>query len=186
MDPASISGTSFTISGPGGYSRCWNSFLQRIDCDIRTGGRFLSYAATYTGTITTGASSAGGTPMPANYVWAFSTAAPPPPPAVVATVPANGATNVAVSQALSATFSEAMSPASITSATFTVSGPDGIAVPGTVMYSGVTATFTPVADLAFGAVYTATITTGASSVAGIPLASNYSWTFTTITPPPVV
>ena len=71
-------------------------------------------------------------------------------PTVVSTIPANGATNVAITTTISATFSTAMNPATLTAATFMVTGPGGAAVAGTVTYSGVTATFTPTAALAFG------------------------------------
>jgi hypothetical protein len=145
----------------------------------------LAYGTIYSGTITTGATTPGGTPLTANYVWTFTTITPPP--TVTATVPANGATNVPVGQVLSATFSEAMTPATIGASTFTVTGPGGTAVSGAVTYSGLVATFTPAANsLAYNTLYTATITTGAQDLAGQPLAVNYTWTFTTITPPPTV
>jgi hypothetical protein len=108
------------------------------------------------------------------------------PPVVTAVFPAKGATNVSVSQTLSATFNEAMNPGTISAATFTVTGPGGAAVAGTVTYSGLVATFTPTASLANSTVYTATITTGATSLAGTPLAANYVSTFTTILPAPAV
>ncbi len=107
-------------------------------------------------------------------------------PSVVSTIPTNGATNVALDTPISATFSMAMNPATITAATFTVTGPDGAAVAGTVAYSGLTATFTPAAVLQYAANYTAAITTGAESRGDTPLISNYVWRFTTITPPPAV
>jgi len=107
-------------------------------------------------------------------------------PTVVSTIPANGATGVLVNTPISATFSMAMSPSSITASTFTVTGPGGTAVAGAVSYSGSTATFTPTAALAFGTTYTGMITTGVTDLGGTPLTSNYVWTFTTITPPPVV
>src|SRR5580658_433284 len=69
-------------------------------------------------------------------------------PAVVSTVPANGATNVALNTPISATFSTAMNPATLTAASFLVAGPGGTAVAGTVTYSGLTATFTPTTPLA--------------------------------------
>jgi hypothetical protein len=183
MNPTSIDASTFTVAGPGGtavagavsYSGETATFMPAA---------VLAYGATYTGTITTGATAPGGTPLPANYVWTFSTVTPPP--TVISTIPANGVTNVPISQTVSATFSEPMTPASITAATFTVTGSGGTAVAGTVTYSGVTATFTPAASLAFGATYTATITNGAMAQAGIPLAANYVWTFTTIAPPPTV
>ncbi len=183
MNSATISATTFTVTGPGGTAVAGTVSYSGETATFMPAA-VLAYGATYTGTITTGATNLGGTSLPANYIWTFSTVAPPP--TVVATVPANSAANVPVGQVLSATFSEAMSAASITATTFTVTGPGGNAVTGTVTYSGVTATFTPAANLAFGAAYTATITTGATSQAGIPLAANYVWTFTTITPPPTV
>jgi len=183
MNPASIDATTFTVTGPGGTAVA-GAVSYSGDTATFAPTAVLAYGTTYTGTITTGATSPGGTPLPANYVWTFSTATPPP--TVISTIPANGATNVAVGQVLSAAFSEAMTSASITAATFTVTGAGGTPVAGVVAYSGVTATFTPAVSLTFGTTYTATITTGAMAQAGIPLAANYVWTFTTITPPPTV
>jgi len=105
-------------------------------------------------------------------------------PSVVSTVPVNGATNVSVNTPISATFSMAMNPATLTSATLR-GRPDG-AVAGAVAYSGDTATFTPSAPLAYTTRYTATITTGATNLGGTPILANYVWTFTTILPAPAV
>ena len=180
MNPASITTSTFTLTGPGGtavagavgYSGSTATF---------TPSAVLAYGTTYTATITTAASSPGGAELIGPYVWSFTTITPPP--AVVATVPANGATNVPIGQVLSATFSEAMNSATISATTFTLTVTGGAAVTGTVSYSGVVATFTPSAPLANSTNYTATITTGATSVGGTPLAANYVWKFTTITPP---
>jgi hypothetical protein len=76
---------------------------------------------------------------------------------------------------VTATFSEAMDPATINTTTFSLSG----GVTGTVSFAGQTATFTPTANLSPGTSYTATITTGAADVAGNSLAQNHSWTFAT-------
>ncbi|MFY9854767.1 MAG: Ig-like domain-containing protein, partial [Terracidiphilus sp.] len=100
-------------------------------------------------------------------------------PGVISVTPAQGATGVAVNATVTATFSMAMSPASISTSSFTVTGPGGTAVAGTVAYSGTTATFTPSAVLAYGTTYTATITTGASSPGGAELIGPYVWSFTT-------
>ena len=183
MAPASISTSTFTLTGPGGASVAGTVSYSGVIAQFTTNAP-LAYSTVYTATITTGATSVAGTPLAANYVWTFTTITPPP--TVISTVPANGATNVAIGSALTATFSEAMTPASISAATFTVTGPGGTAVTGTVAYSGVTATFTPSAVLAHSAVYTATITTGATDLASQPLAANYVWKFTTITPLPAV
>ncbi|MEI9967849.1 MAG: Ig-like domain-containing protein [Terracidiphilus sp.] len=115
-------------------------------------------------------------------------ARPPPPPTVAAAVPANGATGVPITQALSVTFSEAMNCATLASpaTTFTLAGPGTTAVGGTVTCAGSTATFTPAADLAVNTIYTATITTAAQSSANIPLGANFVWTFRTAPAAPVV
>ena len=181
MNPATLTGATFTVTGPGGavsgavmYSGTTATF---------TPAAVLAYSTVYTATITTGATNLGGTSLLNNSVWTFTTITPPP--AVIATVPANGATSVPTGQVLSATFSEAMNAATISGSTFTVTGPGG-AVAGNVAYNGVIAVFTPTAALAYSTLYTATITTGAQDLAGQPLATNYVWTFTTITPPPSV
>jgi hypothetical protein len=153
----------------------------------------LAFNTVYTATITTGAQDLAGTPLGANYVWMFRTLPAPTPPTVIATVPVNGATGVPINQALSATFSVAMDPATIDGATFTLAGPGTTSVSGTVTYvpAGSVATFTPSANLVPNTLYKATITTGAKDLAGTALAANYVWTFTTaaavvIVPPTVI
>jgi hypothetical protein len=107
-------------------------------------------------------------------------------PAVTTTSPANGATAVPVASLVTATFSKAMNPTTINTSTFTVTGPAGASVTGTVTYSGTTATFSPAALLAANSAYTATITTGATDPVGTALASNFVWAFTTGTIPTVI
>jgi hypothetical protein len=103
-------------------------------------------------------------------------------PTVVSTVPASAATNVLVGTTVSATFSEAMDGATLTGLTFTLAQ-GATPVTGTVTYvtAGTIATFVPGSPLGAGLVYTATVTTGAKNVAGTPMASNYTWDFTTAT-----
>jgi len=89
---------------------------------------------------------------------------------------------VPIGQVLSATFSEAMNSATISATTFTLTVTGGAAVTGTVSYSGVVATFTP------SALWPTAPTTRPQSqrgylCGGTPLAANYVWKFTTITPP---
>lgn len=100
------------------------------------------------------------------------------PPTVISTIPADKATDVAVDTVVSATFSEAMNAATITTSTFTLSG--GVA--GTVSYHDATktATFTPSADLEHLTTYIATITKGVKDVAGNNMAANYTWKFATV------
>jgi len=108
-------------------------------------------------------------------------------PGVVSVTPAQGATNVAVNAVISATFSGAMSASSLNPSSFTLAAPGGVAVPGTVAYAGMTATFTPTGGtLLNSTTYTATITRAATTLGGASLPGSYVWTFTTITPPPAV
>ena len=100
-------------------------------------------------------------------------------PTVIATAPTNGAGNVPLNANVAATFSEAMKPASITAgSTFQLTVAAAM-VPGTVTYGESTAIFQPTVQLTPSGMYTATITTAATSVLGSALAANYSWSFTT-------
>ena len=54
-------------------------------------------------------------------------------------------------------------------------------ISGTVSYSGTTATFTPSANLSVSTtMYTARITTGVQDLAGNAMASDFTWSFTTV------
>jgi len=98
-------------------------------------------------------------------------------PTVSSTSPAADATDVAVDTRVSVTFSEAMDSSTITTSSFTL---DSIA--GSVSYDSdtYTATFTPDANLDESTTYTATLSTAITDAAGNPLASAYSWSFTTV------
>lgn len=100
------------------------------------------------------------------------------PPKVTSTSPITEATSIAINSKISAIFSAAMDPATITSANFTLMQ-GATAVSGAVGYTGSTATFTPAAELSPNTVYMATITTGAKDESGITLAKDYIWSFTT-------
>ena len=185
MNPATINGTTFTVTGPGATPVAGTVTYTGTTATF-TPTAILANSTLFTATITTGAKDPAGASLAANFVWTFTTAATAAPPTVVSTVPANGATAVAVNTTISATFSEAMNPATINGTTFTVTGPGATPVAGTVTYTGTTATFTPTAILANSTVFTATITTGAKDPTGVPLAANFVWSFTTAAPPTVV
>lgn len=130
---------------------------------------------------------AGGLPNP--WGWQTSAAADVTAPTVTATSPADLASNVAVNNTISATFDEAMIPATIGTASFTLatSAVPAVSVLGTVSYDAVNhiATFTPSSNLAPGTSYTATVTNVATDLAGnalvVPAATapNNPWVFTT-------
>lgn len=184
MDPLTINNSTFTvkqgtntIAGAITYSGSTVSFVLTNP---------LTVNSVYTVTITSGAKSSQGTPLAADYVWNFTTV---PVPTVTSTDPFNNAIGVDLNKTLTANFSIAMDPLTINTTTFTLRQGTTV-IPGVVLYTGgTTASFNPVNALNPGLIYTATITTGAKSSAGIPLASNYVWNFTTsnvVVTPPVI
>jgi len=178
MDPLTLTTSTFTINqgttpvtGTVSYTDTTASFKP---------SSALTSNTLYTGTITTGARNVPGTTMAHNYVWTFTTGTISAPE-VNSTDPADLATGVALNKVISAVFSEAMNPTTITTSSFTLML--GITpITGTVNYSGTTATFTPTSNLLSGNTYTATITTAAKNPTGIPLANDYVWTFSTSAP----
>jgi hypothetical protein len=182
MAPATINGTTFTVTGPGmiavagtvTYAGGTATFTPTTDLPANT---------LFTATITTGATDVTGGPLASNYVWNFMTGTAP---LVIATNPPGSATNVPLAQIITATFNEPMNATTINMSTFTLTGTGGAAVNGTVSYAGTTATFVPSAALTAGTVYTATITSGAQDLAGNAVMPSFAWSFTAIPSPAVI
>ena len=119
-------------------------------------------------------------------------------PVVLSTIPLDKAVSVPLNQVVSATFNEAMNPATINAASFTLTGTTLAAtvkaasvVTGTVTFSGVVATFTPATPLLAHTTYTGKIATTAKDLTGNALQVEYTWTFSTdvaptVTPDPLV
>jgi len=190
MDPATITATTLTlkqgttpVSGAVTYVGTTASFTPASN---------LTPSTLYTATITSGVKDLAGNALAANHVWSLTTgtAADTISPTVSFTIPVDVTTGVALNSTVNATFSEVMSPATLTIATFTLKQ-GATPVSGTVTYVGTTATFKPASNLAAGTLYTATITTGVKDLAGNALAANKVWSFTTGTtaaagPAPVI
>src|SRR5437667_2872208 len=185
MDPSTMSTASFTlkqgatvVAGTVSYAGVTATFTPAAN---------LAPLTAYTATVTTGARDLAGNALAANFVWTFTTGATPDTtrPIVSATVPANGATAVAINQTINATYSEASDPLTINTVSVAVTGPEQTAAVGAVGYdvSSKIATLTPASNLAPIAVYTATITIGARDLAGNALAANFVWSFTTAATP---
>jgi Ice-binding-like/Bacterial Ig-like domain len=145
-----------------------------------------------TATITTAATDLAGNALASNYVWTFTTGttADNTAPTVTLTFPADGVTGVAINSAVTAKFSKAMNPSTISTATFTLQefGPPlGSILGGTVTYDPLTwiAVFTPTSNLAASTEYKATVTAVAADLAGntlvVPAVGSppNPWTFTT-------
>ena len=119
--------------------------------------------------------------MANNYVWNFTTAAggDTTPPTISSTIPANGATGIAVGNSIKIIFSEAMNSSTINSSNITFQTSNGTTVSGTWGYSGTTATFNQSSALSYNTSYTMVVGTGVTDLAGNALASTYTFSFTT-------
>ena len=179
--PTTITASNFTVTGPG-----TTLVAGTISYDTTSNIAVFSPAATlapgtlFTATLAAGVLDFSGNALASSVTWTCTTgpAADASVPSVIATNPANGATDAPINRPITATFSKAMNHLTITTTTFTVAQ-GATPVTGTVTYAGTTATFTPAGNLVAGTVYTATITTGAADLAGNDLASPFTWSFTT-------
>lgn len=116
-------------------------------------------------------------------------------PTVTAVTPLANTTGVPVNtKTITASFSKAMDPATLTTSSFTLACPAGTPITGVVSYqpTGNIATLTLPAstNLPANQTCTATITTAAKDTTGVALASNFVWAFATgatldTTPPTV-
>jgi len=183
MLPTSISSTSFTLQQ--GATNVTGTVTYADAARIATfaPAATLTAGVVYTGTITTAVEDLAGNNLASSFVWTFTTAAAPDTtaPTVDTVSPLIGST-AALNTMVNASFSEAIDPATITTATFRLTGPGTTPVPGTLAYIDVqgnrsNATFDPTGDLPANTTITGTITTGVRDLAGNALASDFVWTF---------
>jgi hypothetical protein len=164
-------------------------------------GAALAAGTAYTATVTGARSVATGLALATPFAWQFTTGllGDTTRPQVALTAPVTTSpgptTGVATNTAITALFTEDMTPASISATTFELACAAPCVTPaGSVSYSvgNRTAVFAPTAALAASTTYTATVTTGATDLAGnalagnqaaLPAASNYVWSFTTAAGP---
>jgi hypothetical protein len=82
------------------------------------------------------------------------------------------------------TFNSTINQSTVTTSTFAVTEGSGISVPGTLSFSGPIVTFTPSnSPLEYGTTYKVILksgTSGIKDISGNTLASDYSWSFTTM------
>ncbi len=100
-------------------------------------------------------------------------------PIVLSTNPLHGASDLMRHAGLSATFSQAMNAGTITTNSFRLYDDTNTSVPGSVSYSGDTATFQPSALLSANTGFTAWLDTSIEDALGRNLSNDYSWNFTT-------
>ena len=193
MAQATITGTTFTLTGPGKTAIAGTvTYAAGARTAIFNPTSNLIISTTYTATVTTGVKDLAGNALAVNKTWSFTTgtAADTTAPTVSSTAPATAAIGIALNANVTATFSEAMDPSTITTTTYTLKQGTTV-VPGAVTYLGTTAIFNPTSNLAANTTYTATVTTGVKDLAGNALAANKTWSFTTGTtvaagPKPVI
>ncbi|MCC7211327.1 MAG: hypothetical protein E3K40_04675 [Candidatus Brocadia sp.] len=160
---------SDNISGIVSYNQTTATFIPSSN---------LSTYITHTAKITKGIKDLAGNPMISHYTWSFTTTGDFTAPTVIYTSPVNGAAGVNVSSDIAATFSEMMDASTLGTDTYSINnGSNNLG--GVVSYRDKIITFTPNTNLDFNTIYTATITTGARDIAGNPIASAYTWSFTT-------
>ena len=212
MAPATIIATTFTLTCA---TPCVNptgnvTYDVATKTAIYTPAANLTTGATYTATVTTGATDLSGNalagnqaPLPAasDYVWSFTAAAPsaPAPLAVASSNPAANANTVCPGATVNATFSipsgSRIDPRSLTATTFTVTGPGPTFTPVTAgslaidTATGRIATFTPQNPLTAGVTYTATLEGGANGIKDLvlppnELPANFVWNFTVVASSP--
>jgi hypothetical protein len=184
MDPATIVAANFKLA---------NTSLGGLDVTgvILYSGTTATFApnavllpnTTYTATITTGVKDLAAVGLLSNYVWSFTTGKLPDiiSPSIVSTDPARFDIGVPLNKTIAAVFSKSMDQSTITTATFTLANATlgGIVIDGTVSYTGVTAVFSPLSNLAPNTTYTASINTGVKDLGGNSIVSDYFWSFTT-------
>jgi hypothetical protein len=181
MDPSTITSSTFSLVSSGGASVAGTvSYDSSSSTATFAPTSALAPSTTYTAKLSTGVQASDGTPLASAVSWTFTTQAPQPPQ-VTSTTPSDGATGISASVAPRATFSRSMDPSTLTAGTFTLTGPSGTAVPGTVTYDDTThqATLTPTGALASSTTYTAKLSTAVSAADGAALANPVSWSFTT-------
>lgn len=196
MNPTTLTPTSFTVACPTGTPvAAAVAYNVTTQVATLTPTQTLPPSTLCLATVTTAVKDSTGLALSNNFAWSFTTSAlaDATRPTVVLTAPASGDGSVPINRRLTATFSENMNAATISGTSFTVTNTTlGTAVTGTVSYSPSTrtATFTPTAPAGFAAsnLFTATISTAATDLAGNTLAGNaavlpgagdHVWTFTT-------
>lgn len=186
MDPASISASTFKLTGPDAVPIAGNvSYVPASRTALFSPSipSTLPANTTFTGTIA-GATDLAGNDLAASYVWTFATAdiVDSTPPMVISTSPGDGSIGSCSRRLVNVTFSEPMDPSTITARSFTVhrSGPPlGAPLAGTVTYDAASrvASFTANDVLGAGS-FTLAVSTAVKDLAGNAMSASKVATFT--------
>ncbi|WP_347331622.1 Ig-like domain-containing protein [Marinimicrobium locisalis] len=188
MDEASITGSSFTLTGPDSASVAGEVTYSVANMTATfVPANELEFDTTYSAAVTTSAQSETGQGLASDHQWSFTTVTDDTvsePITPTETNPVEAGTGVCTNKSPSATFNEPLEPSTIVSpaTTFTLAETaNTFTVDGDVSLdeSGTTATFTPAQALNPDLEYTATITTEVEDVNGNSLEEDLVWSFTT-------
>ncbi len=183
MDQSSLSTATFTlqqgitpVAGSVTYRTIGNMAIFAPDSPLDTG-------TVYTGKLITAVQDTAGNNLASDYVWSFTTGVSVDTirPAVIFTVPDTNAAGVSIYTAIAANFTETVDPGTFTTSSV-MQGPTP--VNGSLAYDtiGARITFTPDSNLLAGSIYTVTLSTAVTDLAGNTLDTDYVWSFTTGTP----
>lgn len=188
MTASSIDASSFTLTNMATNTAVTGTVgftpSSRTATFTPTSPNTLANNTLFSAKITTAAQDLANNTLASDFVWTFTTSntGDTTPPTVTLVNPLNGTTGVCLTKSVTATFSEAMAPATINTSNFTLTNAS-VLVPGTVTYDALSkvATFVPTNPSGFAPSTTlvATVTTGVTDLAANPLASAFSWNFTT-------
>lgn len=171
IDPSTL---IFTVSNGGSVNGTVNYSGTTA---IFTPALNLAGNTTYTARISGSVKDLAGNAMGLDHVWTLTTGAGPDtdPPTVVSNNPISNATGVALDANFEAIFSEEIDCSTVNTSTFAIENATGYIN----SCSGNKAIFIPNPDLDFNTTYTARIKASVKDIAGNPMASDYTWTFTT-------
>jgi hypothetical protein len=191
MDPATVNDSTVVLLSAGGVSATvtYDAASRSATLDPIEP---LVAGAQYTVGVKAGATGAkdlAGNPMgPTSGFYFFKTT--PEPPQVVSTTPERGANNVPTGVAIGVTFSEALDAQRVNASTVMLTDAANNPVPVTISYAPISFTIAlaPQAPLQPAHTYTVTLKGGAGEphIADwvfTPLASDYTWSFTTAATP---
>ena len=192
MAPATIGTGSFTLKTTVGDSPIVGtvaySVAARTATFTPTSPSPLPNNTSFTATVGNTVTDLAGNAMVANKVWTFTTSAlaDTTPPTVVSVNPLDTSVAICINKTVTATFSEAMDPLTLSTATVKLAPSSDLnaTVTAVVTYDTVNhiASINPSANLAASTAYTATVVgaaSGAKDLAGNALVSDKVWQFTT-------
>jgi hypothetical protein len=184
MDETTLTSSSFTVREKSDEVLGINNISGVVECSgtnvTFTPNVDLLPNTVYTGKISSEAENISGQELEEEYIWNFTTGDSPDntSPSVNSTNPINNTIEVERNIVITVTFSEEMNPLTITNSSFILKKVD-TEIPGTVTYSGRTASFTPTNNLDAGTSYTATLSNTVEDLAGNAILNITTWNFKT-------